>query len=263
MSTLSLGIDDIHVAGEGECIISIAPSEGAQSGELEMGPCESDDAWTWSINDGGVLRWDRHRARRNFGMQDGLNPNILFGGPLARLIDIASDGEQKDDSTPDDEETSASCLWKTSEAPAVTAPCQSTIDASSERSPVSFSVIQYQNSAAVSPQLPRFPRHEDLVDEATSHSLSINESNSTVHVGSARTLPHMKRSSQDHASVHDSKNYPKSNGIKLNAGHPSQSASVTNNPIRNDNRQEVISPLGVGGYFERKILSSKNQPDMR
>jgi hypothetical protein len=129
-----------------------------------MGSCESDDAWSWSITEGGVLRWEPHYLPSP-GDERENDAKIAFGGPMARFSDISSRMfshsriyQNNHDSTTISH-GAAQCIWRNGDSNAVTAPCLGP-QVNGSHALVSFSVIQYQNSAAKSPQLPRFPRIE-------------------------------------------------------------------------------------------------------
>lgn len=227
-----------HHSQHKECIVSISPSSlesGSESGVLQMGSCESDDAWSWSITEGGVLRWesDLHSIEEMRRME---SLNTVFGGPIARLVDIISRTSSEytdEDPLP---HMHAQCIWRKGDAAAITAPCYDPIDTSGSHSLVSFSVIQYQNSAAKSPQLPRFPRIEIPI--------SIDASNIKIQENELSRLPHLKRTS--HAA-----------GLHLKGDTiPQDIGSTIVPPFLNDH-QEIKSPLGVGGHFERRIRQSK------
>lgn len=304
-----------------ECIISM-PSTSTSSSQqeksenennneeqstLQMGSCESDDAWSWSINEGGVLTWERNWSSLRTERRNEFGAGMILGGPLTRLLDVAyaASGDGSGPLSTSSRSTSGSalgsaegsgaglvegrngreekCLWKTGEANAITASCQPNAPSSSNgKSLVSFSVIQYQNSAAVSPRLPRFPRQledgQEEEDEDQSSSkmdkdgrAKDNSSGATPSSTPHSHLPTMKRSSQTHAAIHDpgtttsgSSGSMKSStpGLHLHPGLASSSSSkkeptgtTTTTPLNSANI-EIKSPLGVGGAFERTTLKA-------
>jgi hypothetical protein len=220
-----------------ECIISISPSGSDLSrGALEMVSCESDDAWSWSITEGGVLRWEPHYHSSPENKREH-DSRIALGGPMARFSDITSRiisnsaiHENYHEST-SILHNAAQCIWRNGDSIAVTAPCEG-LESNESHALVSFSVIQYQNSAAKSPQLPRFPRIEV---PALRTDLSMN---SHDHDSNNNHLPHVKRTSQA-AGLN----------LKINS---SQDISKPKAPPSSEHR-DIKSPfLGVGGHFEMR-----------
>ncbi len=249
-TSMVFGEDDSVIRGKVECMLSISDDEESnEEDRLRMGSCESDDAWSWSINEGGVLTWQRNYSsirseeRKEFGVE------MILGGSIARLLDVTSDAKDENlkrlhTGSQEDQR----CLWKTNDASAIAATCapSGNENAVSPRSLVSLSLIQYQNSAAVSPQLPRFPRNQQILNEPQG-----TESPDPESVVTESHLPKMKRSSQDHAAIHD-QHQPigRAPGPHLNAGLQ---------PGRKDNVRihEISSPLGVGGLFEKSKVHSE------
>lgn len=235
-------IDSIDDLQSKECIISISPSgSDLNRGALEMGSCESDDAWSWSITEGGVLRWEPHYYSSPENEREN-DAKIALGGPMARFLDITSRSlsysaiyGSNDESTAVSH-NAAQCIWRNRDSNAVTAPCQGPTSNESHEL-VSFSVIQYQNSAAKSPQLPRFPRIEvpGLHTDSTMKSYDRDSDNNH--------LPHVKRTSQ-------------AAGLNLKT----DSSQDTSNPSAPPASEysDIKSPfLGVGGHFERRMHQTK------
>lgn len=260
-----------HVQASSECILSVPQKNGIANGKLRMGSCESNDAWSWKIDEGGVLTWERNRISIREEQRNRFGVEMFMGGPLVRLLDILSDGIIGV-SPKDQEEDTSLCLWKTQELGAVTSSCDTSQETRADSgSLVSFSVIQYQNSAAVSPQLPRFPRHRESTGgrvgeeehcgkEETCHdsssSTAIPVSGSSIHAP-----PIMKRSSQKNAIVHESFPGMKNSGRLMNIGRtssPAKSLRKEGTPLHAELHREIISPLGVGGYYEKKILKTSS-----
>lgn len=223
-------------SGVAECVVSYAVTEENQSGILEMGPCSSDDAWSWSINEGGVLKWDE-----KVNIQDKLDRRnkdkgrLLLGGPMARLMQMASD-IQDDELREGDKPTQ--CLWRFNETSARTEPCDaSTIDTqeATNRRLVGLSVIQYQNSAAVSPKLPRF-------SDGTNQ---YNQNNS----GERREEPTAK---SEREQSHESENK-----VDDESHLPHRQSHSTSRSTSDSNHQPK-APLGVGGYFAHPQLNKKS-----
>lgn len=252
-----IGEDEEPIREKAECVLSISASENDENERLQMGSCESDDAWSWSINEGGVLTWERNLSSIRAEQRNEFGVGMIFGGSLSRLLDVTSGdhiGKLADTEIAREEE--ARCLWKTADASAITAACLPSEDyTTSKRSLVSFSMIQYQNSAAVSPQLPRFPRNQQHSKEAPSiesekQQLDTNIETKTIDtdfIGTASHLPTMKRSSQNNAAIHDPQN-----GISRTPG-PHLNTARQSSKKENVRIHEIRSPLGVGGYFERTI----------
>jgi hypothetical protein len=232
-------IDDLQSK---ECIISISPlGSDSSKGALEMGSCESDDAWSWSITEGGVLRWEPHYLPSPEDEREN-DAKIAFGGPMARFSDITSRMlshsriyQNNHDSTTISQ-SAAQCIWRNGDSNAVTAPCLGP-QFNGSHALVSFSVIQYQNSAAKSPQLPRFPRIEVPCQQIDWTVKSYERNTDSNH------LPHVKRTSQ---------------AARLNLKtDSSQDTSKATTPPTTEYR-DIKSPLlGVGGHFERRMHQIK------
>ncbi len=276
---------------EGECILSMVPYsmenhktettiiEESRNGMLQMGSCDSNEAWSWTINEGGVLQWHPHNSLSNQVKDDwgqlifSSILNILRNGALHHspmlLDDIGDEWNHDTETEIGDEsmENHASCVWKKDDTDAVTAPCdQLNFDDSdnepelSSTSPVSFSVIQYQNSAAKSPQLPRFPRNEQKALQGMLGSDDNNREDKGVKPppspssssasSSSSSLPHMKRTSQ-------SKSITKMGGNGGPIGVEKGMRMNSKGKVGGTGR-EILSPIGVGGYFE-KVTSTSEQ----
>jgi hypothetical protein len=260
-----------------ECILSMPKSRDDNNGKLRMGLCDSDEAWSWSIDEGGVLTWERNLAsirqekRSEFGVEQ------VMGGALSRFLDVTSNLSGSS-AVSVGEENQSRCLRKAEGATAVTASCDPSDQDSNGSSLVSFSVIQYQNSAAVSPKLPRFPRPEVLAEQqdneqseskeestpsSPAHAKNIETVSATVPAVTPHNLPTMKRSSQSHAAIHEAPKTMKSKGPNLQSGRQSSTATAAkkgNSPFHTELSKEILSPLSFGGYFERKVLENKGQP---
>jgi len=266
-----------------ECIISMPKSrDDNNGGALKMGLCDSDEAWSWSIDEGGVLTWERNLASIREEKRSEFGAEQVMGGALSRFLDVTSDiSRSTAASVSVGEEDQSRCLRKVEGATAVTASCDPSDQDSNGSSLVSFSVIQYQNSAAVSPQLPRFPRHDEALAEQLDNEQSESKDESkpfsparakntetasaTVPAVTPHNLPTMKRSSQSHAAIHEAPKGLKSKGPNLKSGRPSSTATATakkgNSPFHDaELSKEILSPLSFGGYFERKVLENKSQP---
>lgn len=276
-----------------ECVLSMQAS-GEENGILQMGSCASHEAWSWSIDEGGVLTWERNGSSIRAEKRGEFGAGMVMGGAITRFLDVTSTdyldtstsactgvgagagAETENCNNGEDTRARARCLWKTNDASAITAPCRPIdgdidTDAKSQRSLVSFSVIQYQKSAAVSPQLPRFPRNQDHPNETEmltkgenneEHQKSQSQPNAgKINVNTARestNLPHLKRASESNVSRQET---PQSSirtpGLHLNTarhGHSSTLKTSTANNKENKNHHsisEIRSPLGVGGMFER------------
>ncbi len=269
---------------EGECILSMIPYsmenrntetiiEENKNGMLQMGSCVSNEAWSWTINEGGVLQWHPHDSPGNQLKNDWGQSifssilNILRNGALHHnpllLNDIGDEWNHDTGARINDAnmENQASCVWKKDHTSAVTAPCdQFDLDGSDSEaeqistSPVSFSVIQYQNSAAKSPQLPRFPRTEEkelqVMQGSDDRGVNPPYSSSSGSSASSSSLPHMKRTSQSKSTA---KTIGSGGSLGVEKGTRMSSKSKVGGTGR-----EILSPMGVGGYFE-KVTSSNEQ----
>jgi hypothetical protein len=264
---------------EAECIISMPSSSDHDNGVLQMGPCQANEAWSWSIDEGGVLTWERNLSSIREDKRSEFGAQAILGGALSRFIDVTSDivGDCDNGVREEEDRHQSMCLRKDEGATAVTASCDpsSSDQASNGSSLVSFSVIQYQNSAAVSPQLPRFPRHEELKEKVDNdehdenndysrashpHARNTELVNATVPTVTPHNLPTRKRSSQSNAAIHEPPQGLKHKGLNLNSGrHASTATSKKGSaPIHSDLSKLPLSPLGFGGYFESQILENKN-----
>ena len=256
-----------------ECIISMPKSSDDEHGVLQMGPCESNEAWSWSIDEGGVLTWERNLLSIREEKRSEFAAETIMGGALSRFLDITSDRIGSSD-TLLGEESQSMCLRKEQGVAAVAASCDPGDQVANGSSLVSFSVIQYQNSAAVSPQLPRFPRHEDLTEKvdnedehiraSRAHVRNTETDSATAPAATPHNLPTMKRSSQSNAAIHEAPQGMKHKGLKLNSGRQSSTATSKKSsaPIHAELSEGKILPLGVGGYFERQILENKNHQSL-
>ena len=255
---------------DGECVISLGSSSGNQRGNLELGPCSSDKAWSWSINEGGVLKWDeltRRKRRRNGRKTLGKK---MLGGPLARIIETSSDDEDStvSQSNPTEEEISQ-CLWRYHDTLAMTEPCDGSA-MNDDRRLVELSVIQYQNSAAVSPKLPRFSDATDAQSD-TAESIKTQQQAQTQQtqpqtqsqqpldkeIPSESHLPHTKSHSTSR-STSDSKH---ANNVPIGVGgyseRPKLGMAKSNSNSKKQNKIKMRAPIGVGGYTESKNAIKK------
>jgi len=252
-----IGEDALISEDKAECITIRPPLENDKDETLQLGSCESDDAWSWSINEGGVLSWDRNQLSVRAEQRNKFGLGIALGGPIARFLDVISDDEMTMGTNSEiAREEGGRCLWKAHDASALTASCQPVDNhATSKRSLVGFSVIQYQNSAAVSPQLPRFPRNEQHFEER-SPDLESKETNPIDEDPEANAnLRTMRRSSQNIVNTNDAQNViGRAPGPHLNSARKSTQKE-------NVRIHEIKSPLGVGGLFENKMMESKIQPE--
>ena len=103
---------------------------------------------------------------------------------------LIEDGSYDDNSNPEDivsQYKPTKCLWRFNETVAMTEPCNASNskDKRDKKRMVGLSVIQYQNTAAVSPKLPKFSDGAEVksVDgtgsEHSSTELNDNESHLT------------------------------------------------------------------------------------
>jgi hypothetical protein len=255
-----------HQFEEGECVISFAVAGNSKAGNLEMGSCSSDEAWSWSINKRGVLKWDEKIKTPIKGRTNELAKTVL-GGPLARIRqmqdmnnDVLLAGIQE--ST---KESDTRCLWRYNETSAMTEPCDLTTAIKSHANNkrlVELSVIQYQNSAAVSPKLPRFSNQPDVDDSSDFVDRSQGQTSET---DDESHLPHTKSfsTSRSTSDAHHQTKIPLGVGgyserPHLNHINPNVNAKAAamNKPIKS-----LSSPLGVGGYFESATLEQKPKMD--
>jgi hypothetical protein len=260
-----------HVQASSECIISVPLKNDKSHGKLIMGSCDSNDAWSWKIDEGGELTWERNRISIREEQRNAFGLGMFMGGAMTRLLDVISDGNIGM-SHIDQEDDASLCLWKTQDFTAVTSSCDTSQESSADiGSLVSFCVIQYQNSAEVSPQLPRFPRHrestgggfdkeEDRGEKVCHDSLdsaAIHTSPSSIH-----GPPIMKRPRQKNAVVHESLPGMKHSSRRMNIGRTSSTATSLRKegaPLHAELHNEIVSPIGIDGYYEKKILSSSKK----
>lgn len=239
---------------EGECILSFSIGGASRAGSLELGSCSDDKVWSWSINEGGVLRWDE-RAISHHGNIQRSNEFIktVLGGAFVRVSEISS--SKIEDKIPIIRHQPSQCLWRFNETSARTEPCDASSNDTREtinRRLVGLSVIQYQNSAAVSPKLPRFTDGADQSGEASTDAIQEEDSN----------LPHTNSISKSRSTSGSQhlKNVP--TGI---AGYFERSQLKSNVGPKLTTKRTIknLSPVGVGGYFEAKQQLGQNKNDER
>jgi len=261
---------------EGECIISLQTSDvhDRESGSLEMGSCSSDDAWSWSINEGGILKWEdiSTKQKQELNKQrynSKVKGKILLGGPFARFLQASSSysGEfeapySDQDDQKEEEQIRNACLFRFNNTSAATASCDLSstnegTEAPSQRRLVSFSVIQYQNSAAVSPKLPRFNAESAKFDISPSPENPVNRTTEATQIEEEDNhshLPHTKSYSNSRSSSPEPHKHVKvptgvggysTSGVNL-GNHPRNSKPKEKRPHISDGRPHAL--LGVGGY---------------
>ena len=236
---------------DGECVISLATTTNTQTGNLELGPCSSDKAWSWSINEGGVLKWDEMTRRRLRKSRRKKLGKKMLGGALARIIDTESDEDEILQSNQLDEAQTAQCLWRYNDSLAMTEPCDGSAKNSRESSNkrlVGLSVIQYQNSAAVSPKLPRFNDAGGQSDpvEPPKKQQPLNEE-----IESESHLPRTKSHSTSR-STSDSKNHK---NVPIGVGGYFERPKLKANSGSDQKKRktmEMRTPIGVGGYMSKE-----------
>lgn len=261
-----IGNENEH-GSPGECVISFLADGGSQSGSLEMGSCSSNEAWSWSINEGGVLKWDEKiRAQHESNNQNDEMGKTLLGGPIGRFMQMSTDHHSDLSQIEQLEQgESTRCLWRFNETSARTEPCDaSTTDTqeTTKRRLVGLSVIQYQNSAAVSPKLPRFSdgveqkAGTNLREKVTSTFSSLSKQSTT---NTESHLPHTKSQSTSRSTsdTHHHVNVP------LGVGGYSERPKLVHSSTHSGKETKRLSPMGVGGYFEKsegkKVGESKTK----
>ncbi len=264
------GIGNEH-GSPGECVISFAADEEPQSGNLEMGSCSSDEAWSWSINEGGILKWDEKiRTPYESNSQNDDMGKLILGGPIGRFMQMSSDtyddksGNHSNQSPIDQLEQGKStrCLWRFNETSARTEPCDaSPIDAmeTTKRRLVGLSVIQYQNSAAVSPKLPRFSdgveqKNGPNVGEKVTSTFSSTATQATTENDTESHLPHTKSYSTSRSTSD-----PHHVKVLLGVGGYFERPKLVHSSSHSGKEPKRLTPMGVGGYFEKSLKSSEGK----
>ncbi len=243
---------------QGECVLSFSNGGKYRSGHLEMGSCSNDKAWSWSINEGGVLKWEQNinNNRRKLNGRNNELVKTMLGGPFTRVTQISSDENDEQEQVIRHRQQPTQCLWRYNETSAGTEPCDAstsdTKDALNKRL-VGFSVIQYQNSAAVSPKLPRFS-DGTVQNQENIHS---NQHSDESH------LPHSMVHSASRSNS-DSSHHQK---VPVGVGGYFERSQLKSNPGQKSDRiRPILSPVGVGGYYESKLgtrIGQKTKSDSR
>lgn len=181
---------------DGECLISTrkVPGkrrrnegfvEGLGLSSLRMGPCFSDEAWTWRINGDGVLIQDRYALKTAARKRHSGKAQKLMFGPIASMLN-AGDKSPAGEAGPL-EGSDLSCVWRVNSTSAVVAHCgeesktteepnesssalptstqnQNHSETVPQKSLVEFSLVRYQTTANPLPKLPRLPTAEVAPD---------------------------------------------------------------------------------------------------
>jgi len=255
-----------------ECMVSL-PCSDFPLGSVGVGACSSNEAWSWRISDDGTLLWDavKGRGKKKHGRK-GKGKNMI-GGPSGNLINPVESDESIDESTPKKEEVFLDCVWRLNSTVATTKACSQIVTEKiiGNEGHVRFSVIQYQASGLGSPKLPRFSL--SLTDGAISLATSkrnftndVSEPSSSISVKKEESdtdhnpLPRRKRTSQNHASskvvlhpeLKTASAFTK-NVRSLSPHEDKKSSSLS------DMESRSSSPLGVGGYSEKKPDETKGK----
>lgn len=245
-----------------ECMVSL-PCSDFPSGSVGVGKCSSNQAWSWRISEDGTLQWDSMKGRKNkkHGKKGKQNLN-----------NMAESDVSVGASTLKEEVIFSDCVWRVNSTVATTKACSQFIPEKSigNEGHVRFSVIQYQGSGHGSPKLPRFivSLTDGTISLSTSTrniTMNASESSSSPSVKREESdkdhshLPRRKRTSQDHAS----------SNVVIHPELKTASAFFANN-VRSlsppedkkpsslsDMKSRTASPLGVGGYSEKKPVETK------
>lgn len=235
--------------------------ETIPDGHLSVGECQSDHAWSWRINENGFLTWEGLEGIKSNLQKQYNTRQAILGGPATRLYDVAIGKGMDQDSTKSGTEITGTkstpdCVWRTNDTIAITSSC--TEDHS--REPVRFTVIKYQTSSTLPPQLPHFTAMVSDTNESsisvTTTGASSTSSIETVQEEEGEDLTHIprsKRTSQDHASAPIMFPDLKQPSGLLFAGSSAAGLSPSNTIQHGkEKRNDMASSpfLGVGGYIE-------------
>jgi len=256
-----------------ECMVSLSCSD-FPSGNVGVGACSSNQAWSWSISEDGTLLWDTVKGRENKKDNKKGKVRKMIGGPSGNLINAGDGDSSSDGPTVKKNGVFLDCVWRMNSTVATTRACsQITAEESiANEGHVRFSVIQYQASGLGSPKLPRFSL--SLTDGII--SLSASESNFTADTPEPSSslsvkkeesdedhshLPRRKRTSQNHASskvvlhpeLKTASAFIGKNVRSLSPHEDKKPSSLS------DMKSRTSSPLGVGGYSEKKFVETKEK----
>lgn len=245
-------------------------------GHLTVDECTSDDAWSWRINENGFLTWEGLEGIKLNSQNQYNVPQTILGGPATRLYDVATSkdrdlananvGRTGTKATPD-------CVWRTNETLAITSSCRDIdqrLGPFDSREPVRFTVIKYQTSSTLPPQLPHFTATIPESNESAMSITTASEASASETVQEQEELTHIprsKRTSQDHASAPIM--FP---DLKQPSGllfHGSGLSPTKNHGQAGQATQERIKDsassafLGVGGYIEPKVRPSISSANKR
>lgn len=257
-----------------ECMVSL-PCPDSPSGGVGVGACSSSQAWSWRISEDGALQWDGIKGRESEKRKPKHGGNMGDRRMLIGDLVITDKTHESIDRSTAKEGIFADCVWRINSTVATTKACSgSTPEDIMNDGHVRFSVIQYQASGLVSSNLPRF----SVIISDGNVSLSTSASNITMDATESSSPPTMKSEEldNDHSHLPRRKRTSRDNASSkvLHPDLKTSSALVFRKKMRSlsqlqpqENkassssgmRSKISSPLGVGGYFEKKPLEIKEE----